>query len=65
MLEKVTHSEWGSPIVVVPKKTGGVRICGDYKVTLNQVLDVDQHPHPKPCSDLFAPLAGGKVFSKT
>ena len=32
-------------------------------VTLNQVLDVDQHPLPKP-SDLFATLAGGKVFSK-
>ena len=63
VLEKVTHSEWGSTIVVVPKKTGGVRICGDYKVTLNQVLDVDQHPLPKP-SDLFATLAGGKVFSK-
>ena len=63
VLEKVTHCEWGSPIVVVPKKTGGVRICGDYKVTLNQVLDVDQHPLPKP-SDLFATLAGGKVFSK-
>ena len=62
VLEKVTHSEWGSPIVV-PKKTRGVRICGDYKVTLNQVLDVDQHPLPKP-SDLFATLAGGKVFSK-
>ena len=61
VLEKVTHSEWGSPIVVVPKKTGGVRICGDYKVTLNQVLDVDQHPLPKP-SDLFATLAGGKVL---
>ena len=63
VLEKVTYSEWGSPIVVVPKKTGGVRICGDYKVTLNQVSDVDQHPLPKP-SDLFATLAGGKVFSK-
>ena len=61
MLEKVTHSEWGSP-VVVPKKTGGVRICGDYKVTLNQVFDVDQHPLPKP-SDLLATLTGGKVFS--
>lgn len=63
VLEKVTHSDWGSPIVVVPKKTGDVRICGDYKATLNQALDVDQHPLPKP-SDLFATLAGGKVFSK-
>ena len=28
VMKKVTHSEWGSPIVV-PKKTRGVRICGD------------------------------------
>ena len=63
VLEKVTHSEWGSPIVIVPKKTGGMRICGDYRVILNQVLDVDQHLLPKP-SDLFAALAGGKMFSK-
>ena len=40
VLKKVTHNVWGSSIVVVPKKTGGVRICGDYKVTLNQVLKV-------------------------
>ena len=40
-----------------------MRICGDYKVTLNQVLDVDQNPLPEP-SNLFATLAGGKVFSK-
>ena len=35
VLEKVIHSERGSPIIIVPKKTGGMRICGDYKVTLN------------------------------
>ena len=35
VLEKVIHSERSSPIIIVPKKTGGMRICGDYKVTLN------------------------------
>ena len=62
VLEKVDHSDWAAPIVVVPKKDGKVRLCGDYKVTVNPVLDVDQYPLPRP-DDLFATLAGGKFFS--
>ena len=49
--------------MAVPKKDGKFRICGDYKVTVNQALSVDQYPLPKP-EDLFATLAGGKVFTK-
>ena len=63
IIRKVTHSEWAAPIVAVPKKDGKFRICGDYKVTINQVLSVDQYPLPKP-EDLFATLAGRKVFTK-
>jgi hypothetical protein len=63
IIEKVSHSEWAAPIVAVPKKDGRFRICGDYKVTVNRVLSVDQYPLPKP-EDLFATLAGGKVFTK-
>lgn len=62
-IQKVDHSEWAAPIVAVPKKDGIFRICGDYKVTMNQALAVDQYPLPKP-DDLFATLAGGKVFTK-
>ena len=61
ILEKVTYSEWAAPIVAVPKKDGKIRICGDYKVTVNQALEVDIYPLPKP-EDLFATLAGGKRF---
>ena len=48
ILEKVDHSNWAAPIVVMPKKDGKVRICGDYKVTVNQALDIDHYPLPKP-----------------
>ena len=63
ILKPVTHSEWAAPIVVVPKKNGRFRLCGDYKVTANPVLDIDQYPLPKP-DDLFASLAGGERFTK-
>ena len=62
VLEKVSYSEWAAPIVAVPKRDGGVRLCGDYKVTVNPVLDIDQYPLPKP-EDIFATLAGGQQFS--
>ncbi len=63
VIEKVNYSDWGAPIVPVPKADHSVRICGDYKVTINPVLQVDQFPLPKP-EDLFATLAGGEKFTK-
>ena len=41
VLKQVDHSEWAAPIVMVPKRDGQVRIYGNYKVTINAVLDVD------------------------
>ena len=63
IVQKVEHSKWAAPIVSVPKGEGQIRVCGDYKVTVNANFDVDQHPLPKP-EDLFASLAGGQKFSK-
>ena len=63
ILVKVSHAEWAAPIVLVPKGDGCIRLCGDYKVTINSSLEIDQYPLPKP-EDLFASLAGGKKFTK-
>ena len=46
ILEKISHSDWAAPIVTIPKKDSSIRICGDYKVTINPVLEVDQYPLP-------------------
>ena len=63
IIEKVETSEWAAPLVVVPKPDGDLRICGDYKVTINQHIKVDNYPLPKP-EDIFASLEGAKFFTK-
>ena len=62
VLENVTHSDWAAPIVTVAKRDGSIRVCGDYKVTVNPVLDVDKYPLPRR-EDIFATLTGSKRFS--
>ena len=62
-ISPVSTSKWASPIVPVVKSDGSVRICGDYKVAVNKALVSDIYPLPT-TEDLFASLAGGKVFSK-
>ena len=63
IVTKVKWSEWGTPIVTVPKKDGSVRICGEYKVTANPELQAEQYPLPR-IEDIFARLAGEQRFSK-
>jgi hypothetical protein len=65
ILRPVECSEWAATILVVRKGDDSIRICGDYKVSINSYLDANTYPMPNP-QDLFATstLAGGKVFSK-
>ena len=35
ILEPVENSEWATPLVMVPKANGKIRVCGDVKVTIN------------------------------
>ena len=63
VIEPVQFSDWAAPIVPVVKDDGSVRICGDYKVTVNRTAQLDKYPLPR-IEDLFASLAGGQRFSK-
>ena len=63
ILEPVEFSDWAAPIVPVVKRDGSVRICGDYKLTVNQAASTDTYPLPR-IEDLFTSLSGGKLFSK-
>jgi len=53
---------WCAGMVVVPKKSGAVRICVDLKV-LNESVLREVHPIPK-VDDTLAQLAGVTLFSK-
>ena len=63
-LEPVEYSDWAAPIVpVVKSDRKSVRICGDFKVTVNPVSKLHRYPIPK-IEDIFARLEGGKIFTK-
>jgi hypothetical protein len=63
ILEKVKYSEYASPIVAVSKKgTSDVRICGDFKKTINPFIEFEHYPLPK-FTDLTLKLANCTHFS--
>ncbi|XP_064402603.1 uncharacterized protein K02A2.6-like [Halichondria panicea] len=63
VIEPVQFSDWAAPVVPVVKKDGSIRLCGDYKVTVNTVAKPDTYPLPR-IEDIFASLANGKSFTK-
>ena len=62
-MESVDVSEWATLIVPVIKENGSIRICGDYKMTVNQVSQLDNYPIPK-TETLFAEISGCNKFAK-
>ena len=62
-IEPVEFSEWATPIVPIVKEDGTIRICGDYKQTINQAAKLENYPIPK-IEDLYATLGEGKEFTK-
>lgn len=63
VLTSVEFSDWATPIVPVLKKNGEIRICGDFKVTVNPKLNITKYPIPK-IDDILASLKNCSMFSK-
>ena len=63
IIEPIMFSDWTAPIVPVLKSDkSSIRICSDFKVTVNKVSQLDRYPIST-IEELFAQLAGGKVFT--
>lgn len=53
---------WASPIVIVVKPTGAVRICADFKHTINKYIIPENYPLPT-FEEIASRLAGGREFT--
>ena len=65
IIERVPENQatpWVSPIVAVPKKDGGVRICVDMRLA-NEAIKRVRHPIPT-VDDVSFELNGAQYFSK-
>ena len=62
VIKKVVTSEWAARIMTTLKRDGCVRVCGDFKVTINPQLEVDHYPLPR-IDDIYASLGRGTLFS--
>lgn len=64
VLTLVDKAEFATtPLVAVLKPNNSVRLCGDFKVSLNPQLSVQQYPLPT-MADVLQTAAGGAHFSK-
>ena len=59
----IEKSEWAAPIIVVSKKDGGIRSCGDFKVSINPFLHPEVYTLPTP-EEMFSTLANGESYTK-
>lgn len=60
VLIPVDSSDWGTPLVPILKPSGDLRVCGDYKVTINRFLVDFKYPLPL-IDQIYASMQGGAI----
>ncbi|UYV84910.1 K02A2.6-like [Cordylochernes scorpioides] len=63
IIEKVNASDWSTPLVTVIKSNGELRLCGDFKNTLNNCIEDEKYPLPT-IETILGNLGGNKIFTK-
>lgn len=64
VLERVKFAEWATPIVPIVKANAkDIRICGDYKVTINKSIVPEHHPIPH-IEQILASMHDARFFAK-
>ena len=62
IISPVQFSHLAASIIPIMKKNDTLRMCDDYKVTVNRTLQVDSYTLPR-VEELFASLSGKKYFT--
>ncbi len=62
ILEPTDYSEWATPLVTVRKSDGKLRLCGDYRSTVNPALKNNFYPLPT-ITEMLTLLTPATVFS--
>ena len=63
VITKIQTSDWGTPLVPVLKPDNTIRVCADYKVTVNPFLKDFDHCVPT-VEEVFTKLEGGQHYTK-
>lgn len=63
IITKSQTSDWGSPLVIIPKPNGELRLCVDYKIGVNERL-VDAHYPIRKIDEIINSLNGSRYFCK-
>lgn len=60
-LVPVLSSPWATPIVILRRPENKVRLCGNYKVTVNPALEMDHYPLPN-MEEMLTTISGKYFF---